>query len=139
MKLGSGPATGMLLQFILDRAKYALAPVHGVHFVDGEDEVFNAEQMRDRSVPQRLAAYAFDRIHEDNGGVGGRSTSGHVAGVLFMTGSVGDAEAALFGCKKTVSYIDGDALLALCLESVGEQGEIDFTATAVYLDRKSVV
>ena len=56
---------------------------------------------------------------------------GHVAGVLLVAGRVGDDELALVGGEVAVGDVDGDALLALGLEAVGEQGEIDLPSPVV--------
>ena len=52
----------------------------------------------------------------------------HVAGVLLVTGRIGDDELALGGREIAIRHVDGDALLALGLEAVGEQRQIDFIA-----------
>jgi hypothetical protein len=53
---------------------------------------------------------------------------GHVARVLLVAGSVGDDEFALVGGEIPVGDIDGDPLLALGLEAVGEESQIDIAA-----------
>src|SRR2546426_116209 len=49
----------------------------------------------------------------------------HVAGVLLVSGSVGDDELAPGRGEIAVGDVDGDALLALRLEPVGEQRQVE--------------
>ena len=73
----------------------------------------------------RLGEDAFARVDEDDGEVGGGGSGGHVAGVLLVAGGVGDDELAALGGEVAVGDVDGDALLALGAEAVGELGEVD--------------
>ncbi len=68
---------------------------------------------------------AFAGVDEDDGDVGGGGAGGHVAGVLLVAGGVGDDELAACGGEVAVGDVDGDALLALGAEAVGEQREIE--------------
>ena len=68
-------------------------------------------------------------VDQDDREVGRRGSGDHVAGVLHMAGSVGDDELAVRGRKVAVGDIDGDSLLALGAESVGEICQIDLAAT----------
>src|SRR3990172_147000 len=65
-------------------------------------------------------------VKQDDGEVGGGRAGDHVAGVLLVARGVGDDEAAAGRGEVPVGHVDGDALLALGLEAVGEE------------DRKSV-
>ena len=49
----------------------------------------------------------------------------HVARVLHVAGRVGDDELAPLGGEVAVGDVDGDALLALGREAVGEEREVD--------------
>ncbi len=57
-----------------------------------------------------------------------------------MAGGVGDDELALLRGEKAVGDVDGDALLALGLEAVDEEREIDVVAVVPWrrLSRSSV-
>ena len=83
-----------ILNLVADFGKPLLAPVHEVHFVDGDDEVRNAEQRREVGVAARLLDDALPRVHEHDGEVRGRSAGDHVARVLHVAGRVGDDELA---------------------------------------------
>ena len=63
-------------------------------------------------------------VDQHDGGIGGRSARNHVAGVLFVAGGVGNDEFALGRGEIAVSHINGNALLALGSQAVGEAGEI---------------
>ena len=63
-------------------------------------------------------------VYQDDGGIGGRCARYHVAGVLFVSGRVGDDEFALGRGEIAVSDIDGDALFAFGGKTVGEAGEV---------------
>jgi len=65
------------------------------------------------------------RVDEDDGELTRRGAGRHVAGVLLVPGGVGDDELAAVGREVPVGHVDGDALLALGLEAVGEQRQVD--------------
>ena len=72
-----------------------------------------------------LFDHAFARIHEDEGKVGGGSTSNHIAGVLDVSRGIGNDEFAFWRGKVAVGHINGDALLALVLKTVCEEAEVN--------------
>ena len=92
-------------------------------------------------MPSRCASAAWRRVcgssdavvhargvDQDHGGVGGAGAGHHVAGVLLVARRVGDDELALRGREVAVGDVDRDALLALGLEAVGEQRQVDRVA-----------
>ena len=70
----------------------------------------------------------FCGVDQEHGEVGGRGAGRHVARVLLVAGRVGDDEAAPVGGEVAVGDVDGDALLALGVEAVDEQREVDVAA-----------
>lgn len=122
-QLAVGVSDGLIFGFI---------EVEQVEFVDGNDDVGAAQEFQNRAVAFGLrqkdgfAAGKIDarRIYQDNGGIGGRCARYHVAGVLFVSGRVGDDEFALGRGEIAVGDIDGDALFALGGKAVGEAGEV---------------
>ena len=72
--------------------------------------------------------HALPRVDQHDGEIGGRGAGRHVAGVLLMAGRVGDDELAARGREEAVGDVDGDALLALGLQAVDQQREIDVLA-----------
>ena len=100
-------------------------PAHEVHLVDGEDHVADAEQGDDEAVAVGLGRDPPARIDEDDGRLRGRGTGRHVPGVLLVARGVGDDEPAPRGREVAVGDVDGDALLALGLEPVQQEGEVE--------------
>ena len=91
-----------------------------------------------------LRQQALARVDQHHGEVGGGGAGRHVAGVLLVARAVGDDELALVGAEVAVGDVDGDALLALGVEAVDQQREIDVVAlgavaAAVGLERRELV
>ncbi len=123
---------GKLPQRSADVHERECAVGHGVEFVDRKHHGGHAQQLEQ----QRMAAglrqqfqtrglpVQLGRVHQHHGGVGGRGGGHHVAGVLLVAGRVADDELAGFGVEVAVSHVDGDALLALGRQTVGQQRQI---------------
>ena len=79
-------------------------------------------------VPAGLRQHALAGIDQQHREIGGRGAGRHVAGVLLVAGRVGDDEVRAGGREIAVGDVDRDALLALGLEPVDEQREIDVLA-----------
>jgi hypothetical protein len=71
-----------------------------------------------------LRQHALARVDQDDGEIGGRGGGDHVARVLLVARRVGDDVLARAGGEVAVGDVDGDALLALGLQAVGEQREV---------------
>ena len=117
-----------ILNLVADFQKPFLAPIHQVHFVDGDDEVRDAEQRGDVSVAACLLDDARARVHQHDGEVRRRSARNHVARVLDVTWRVGDDELAARRSKITISNVNRDTLLSFCAQTVGEIRQIDLSA-----------
>jgi hypothetical protein len=113
------------LELVADAVEDLAVELDEVHLVDGHDEVGDAEQPRDARVAPRLHLHPLPCVDEEDGHVGGRRAGRHVARVLLVPRRVGEDELALRGREVAVGHVDRDALLALRLEAVGEQGEVD--------------
>ena len=111
------------------------AVVDEVHLVDGHHDVANAQHVGDVSVALGLRQHTLAGVDQDNREIGRRGSGRHVARVLFVPGRVGHDELALVGSEEAVRYVDCDALLALGLEAVEQQREIDVLALRAVLDR----
>ena len=97
-----------------------------VELVHRDDHMVHAHQRADGQVPVGLAGHPTGGVHKQQRDVGRRGRDGHVAGVLLMAWGIGDHHAPAVGQRHVpVGHVDGDALLALGLEPVGEQGEVD--------------
>lgn len=110
----------------LDRLEHLLVEALEVHLVDRNDDVLDAQQGGNVAVPAGLGLHAVTGIDQDDRQVAGGRTGGHVAGVLLVARGVGDDELALGGGEVAVGDIDGDALLALGLQAVHQQCQVDF-------------
>ena len=95
----------------------------------------NAEQRDDDGVAMGLRQQALARIDQQDGEIGVGGAGRHVAGVLLVAGRVGDDERAARGREIAIGDVDGDALLALGLEPVDQQREIDVVAGRAVLLR----
>ena len=96
-----------------------------VHLVHADEEVRDPEELGDVRVTARLLEHAEPRVDEDHGDVRRRRAGRHVARVLHVPRRVGDDELPLVGREVAISDVDGDALLALGLQAVGEEREVD--------------
>ena len=118
-------ARGELFELLHDPFIDLLRVIDEVHLVNRDDDVLDAQQVRDEGVAAGLFDHALAGIDQDDREVRGRGTGHHVAGVLDVPRRVGDDEFPLRGREIAVGDIDGDPLLALGFEAVGQQGEID--------------
>ena len=116
-----------------DPAEGRLVETDEVHLVDGEHDAADAEQRHDHGMPARLRQQALGGVDQQDGEVGGGGAGRHVARILDVAGRVGDDEAAVRRGEEAVGDVDGDALLALRLQPVDEQREVDVLAVRAVL------
>ena len=124
--------------------KHRLVEVHQVHLVYGKHKVLDAQQGDKVGVTTGLCNHPRTCIHKNDCRIGCRAAGNHIAGVLLVSRSVGDDKLSVVGAEIAISHINGDALLALRLQSVEEQRIVDvlagITATlAVALKRIELV
>ena len=93
--------------------------------------MLDAQQAHQEGVTTCLGDDSCACITKDDGQVGRRATGYHVAGILLMSRSVGDDELALVGAEIAIGYIDGDAFLALCLQSVEQQSIVNLACACI--------
>ena len=99
-----------------------------VDLVHGEDDVTNAEQRADEGMSPGLHQDALAGIDQDDGELRIGCAGRHVAGILLVPGRVGDHERAVGRGEEAIGDVDRDALLALGLQAVDQQREIDVVA-----------
>ena len=116
---------GREIQIIgLDPIEDPLLIADQVHLVDRHDDMPDAKQGGDHAVPPGLCLHPVAGVDQDDGQIRGRGPGGHVAGVLFVAGRVGDDEFTRGGGEVAVGDVDGDALLAFGLQAVHQQRQI---------------
>ena len=79
-------------------------------------------------MPLGLHQHALARIDQDDGELGVGGAGRHVAGILLVAGRIGDDEGAARRGEEAIGDVDGDALLALGLQAVDQQREVDLLA-----------
>ena len=113
---------------VADFEKPFLAPVDEIHLVHADDEVGDAQHRSEAGVAAALFGDSIARVHQHDGEVRGGCARDHVARVLHVAGGVGDDELAARRREVAIGNVDGDALLALGAQTIGEVGEVDDTA-----------
>jgi hypothetical protein len=111
---------------------FGFVEVEQVEFVDGDDDVGAAQEFQNRAVAFGLrqkdgfAAGKIDArcVYQDDGGIGGRCTRYHVAGVLLVSRRVGNNEFAFGRGEITIGHVNGNALFALGGKAVCQTGEV---------------
>ncbi len=83
------------------------------------------QERRDVGVPPALLKNAESRVDENDRDVCGRGASDHVAGVLNVARRVRDDELSLIRAEVTIGNVDGDSLLALGRQAVGDERQIE--------------
>ena len=76
----------------------------------------------------RLRNHTRTGIHQNDGKVGSRTAGDHIAGVLFVSRSVGNDELTVIRTEIAVSHIDGDPLFAFGFQAVQQQSVVDMVA-----------
>ncbi len=127
-----------------DLVEARFAKLDEIHFVDRHYQVFNAQQRRDEAVTAGLVEHALARIDQQDRQVAGGRAGGHIARVLLVPRGVGDDKFALFGREVAIGHVDGDALLALSLQAVHQQRQVQLFALgavtlAVVVQRRELV
>ena len=103
------------------RVEHAAIEIEQVHLVDGQDEARDAEQVRDARVAPRLLLDPVSRVDQEDGDVRRRGAGRHVARVLLVAGGVREDELPPRGREVAIGDVDGDPLLALGAQAVGEE------------------
>ena len=122
--VGDVQTRGEVLVGLDDVVEALFAVVHEVHFVDAHHDMPKSQKGGDEAVAVGLFEKSMARIDQDDGKVCRGGTCHHVAGVLDVSRRVRDDEFALGRGEVAVGHIDGDALLALGLESVREEAQV---------------
>ncbi len=111
-----------------DALEHLLTELHQIHLVDRHHELLDAEEARDKAVATGLIQHAFAGVDQYDGQITGGGAGRHVAGVLLVARGIRDDKFALGGGEITVGHVDGDALLALRLQAVDQQRQVQLLA-----------
>jgi hypothetical protein len=98
--------------------------VDQVHLVHGDQQPAHPQQGGDGAVPPGLGEHAPAGVHQQDGGLRGGGGRRHVARVLLVAGGVRQDHVAPGAAQVAVGHVDGDPLLALGPETVGEEREV---------------
>ena len=104
--------------------EHGLVVADEVHLVDAQHEVGDPQQRGQEGVAPGLLDDPLAGVDEHEGEVGGRVPRHHVPRVLDVARGVGDDELPQRRGEVAVGDVDGDALLALGPQPVGEQGQV---------------
>jgi hypothetical protein len=88
----------------------------------------DAEQAEDMAVAAGLGDHALAGIDQHHRQIGIRCAGRHVAGVLHVARGIGNDETPPLRGEEAVGDVDGNALLALRLQAIDQQREIEIAA-----------
>lgn len=108
--------------------------VDEIELVDRHDDVRHPQQRADSQVAPGLLEDAVAHVHQHHQHIGRRGAGDGVAGVLHVSGAVGQDEGAPRGREVTVGDVDRDALLPLGPQAVGEQRQVGAGEAALVAD-----
>ncbi len=83
--------------------------------------MWHAKQRSQQTVTTSLFDNARAGIHQHDCQIHVGCSGNHVAGVLNVARAIGDDEVAIWCRKVAVGNVDGDALLALSAQAIGQQ------------------
>ena len=105
---------------------------HGVELVHRKHQRRYAQQLHQQAVAARLrqqrqlgvGPVQLGGIDQHHGGIGLRGGGDHVARVLLVAGRIANDELARLGGEVAPGHVDGDALLALGGQTVGQLRQV---------------
>lgn len=96
--------------FLLDALEDLLIVADEVHFVDEDDDFFDAEHPEQVAMAAGVLLHAFLGVDDEDGGFGVGGAGDHVFDEFDMAGGVYDDVVAFFGLEEDAGGIDGDGL-----------------------------
>jgi hypothetical protein len=106
-----------------------LGVVHQVDLVNYQHDMWHAKQRGHCQVAARLFDHALACVDEQHNHVRGGGAGHRVPGVLHMPRAIGEDELPCRSGEVAIRHIDGDALLALGTQAIGEQSKISSIET----------
>ncbi len=110
---------------VLGLVVLGLVELDGIHLVDGDDDLLDAQGGGEEDVLLGLSLGTLDGAAGDDGCIGLGGTGDHVLDEVAVSGSVDDGEEVLVGVELLVGDIDGDSSLPLLLESIHDPSEVE--------------
>jgi len=111
-----------------DGLETLLSEIDEVHLVDRNGDFLDAQQGQDAGMAARLGQDALTGIDQQHTEIAIRRSRGHIARVLHMAWGIGNDELPPRRREIAVSHVDGDALLALRLQAVDQERQVEFPA-----------
>ncbi len=112
--------------FRFDGAEHALLVIDGVHLVDHDGHLPDAQQAEQITVAAALFAHALVGGDEEQGRVGAGGPGDHVFEKLLVARRVDEhARTPGGGLERDLGNVDGDVLVALGLEGVHEKRPLE--------------
>ena len=108
-----------------DRLEPRLIEIDQIHLVDGERHRADAKQRQDAGMAAGLGQNAAAGVDQQHGEIAIGRAGRHVARVLDVARRVGDDEFPPRRREIAIGDVDGDLLLALGLQPVDQQREIE--------------
>ena len=118
-------------EFVADALEHVLPEIHQVHLVHRHRQLAYAQQRGDISMAARLLQHAMTGIQQNHRQTGRGCSGGHVARVLLVARRVGDDELAARRLEIAVGHVDGNGLLPLGPQPVGDQRQVEPFGVAV--------
>ena len=124
MDIGNVQTRDELFIILHNPTKDSLVKIHQIHLVHCQDDVFDSQQTHNKGMTPGLCENPPGGINQDDGQIGCGCPRGHVPGVLFVSGRIGNDKFSLVGGKIAVCHINSNPLLPLGFESIQQQGII---------------
>ena len=120
------PEAGEIAAILLgDRAEAVGAVVDQVHLVDQDRDLLDAQQMEQIAVPAGLLLHALLGVDQQQRGLAAGRAGDHVLEKLLVARRIDDDVVALGGAEPDLRGVDGDALIALGLQRVHQEGPFE--------------
>src|SRR4029453_14985764 len=120
------PETGKELSILtLYLVKSNLREIHQIHFINDDNNLLDAEQAEQISVPAALLTHAFVSSDHQDRSVGTRRSRDHIFQKLFVTRRINDGVATSRRPKRDLSRVDRDVLLLLFEQRIEQESKFE--------------
>ncbi len=108
--------------FVTDAREDGLVIADEVHFVDEDDDFFDAEHPEQVAMAAGVFLDAFFGVDDEDGGFGVGGAGDHVFDEFDVAGGVDDDVVAFFRLEEDAGGVDGDGLGLFVFEGVDQEG-----------------